>query len=274
MLQISCSHRIDVGRLPYTTMPEDIQTVRILGIDFYNGSLSQALDFVHNEGGLILAPSGPGLSDLGRNPNYDAALRNADINLLDSGYLALLWKKRTGENLQRHSGLKFIKSLIEDERFEGETGQLWVMPTRTHIKATRVYLAEKSIHLESHAFYEAPFYEETPIMDPELLRTIQEHQPRYVILCIAGGKQEVLGHWLRGQLDYSPAIICIGAAIAFLTGQQANIPPWADRIYLGWLLRILQNPRTFFPRYWKARKLGRLVNNYGAQAPHHPNEHK
>jgi hypothetical protein len=42
------------------------------------------------------------------------------------------------------------------------------------------------------------------------------------------------------------------ALATFLTGTQANIPTWADRLYLGWLLRIFQSPRTFLPRYWKA----------------------
>lgn len=243
-------------------MSDAFQTVRILGIDFYNDSLEKALDVTVDQGGLILAPSGPGLSELGNSPQYDDALRNADINLIDSGYLALLWKKRTGISLQRHSGLKFIKALIEDTRFKSETNQIWVMPGKKHVSPTRSYLVKSGIELPKEVFYEAPLYDLKSIEDSTLLRIIREKQPRYIILCIAGGKQEVLGRWLRQNIDYKPAIICIGAAIAFLSGQQANIPPWADRVYLGWLFRILQDPTTFLPRYWKARKLKSLINKY------------
>ncbi len=49
--------------------------------------------------------------------------------------------------------------------------------------------------------------------------------------------QERLGYALRKQLSYKPAILCLGAAIAFLSGGQANIPNWADRLMLGWLFR-------------------------------------
>lgn len=42
------------------------------------------------DGGLFLVPSGPGLAELGRNPYYVRALNEADIILIDSGYLALL----------------------------------------------------------------------------------------------------------------------------------------------------------------------------------------
>jgi UDP-N-acetyl-D-mannosaminuronic acid transferase (WecB/TagA/CpsF family) len=248
-------------------MPKPYQIVRILGVDFYNDRLERALREAHEAGGLFLAPSGPGLAELGKNPHYDRALQEADLNLIDSGYLALLWQKRTGEALQRHSGLKFIKALIEDPEFKRNPEQLWVMPTVSHTKATTTYLQHEGLAVGSDHFYEAPNYLESPVTDEALLKKIRTTRPDYVILAIAGGKQEMLGHWLRAQLDYKPAIICIGAAIAFLTGKQASIPPWADRLYLGWLLRILQNPRAFFFRYWKARRLGALLKKHGADAP-------
>jgi UDP-N-acetyl-D-mannosaminuronic acid transferase (WecB/TagA/CpsF family) len=234
-------------------------TVRILGIDFYNGSLEQIIEIVRYDGGLILAPSGPGLAELGKNPQYDAALVQADLNLIDSGYLALLWRKQTGQILQRHSGLKFIQALVEHPGFQAESKQLWVMPSDQDTEATNHFLGKQGIQLEPESFYKAPFYSGPAVTDPALLQRVRESRPNYVIICIAGGKQEVLGHWLREQLDYQPAIICVGAAIAFLSGRQARIPPWADRIYIGWLLRILRKPDEFLPRYWKARKLSKLV---------------
>lgn len=248
-------------------MPVAFQTIRILGIDFYNDSLEKALDSITSEGGLVLAPSGPGLSELGKNSHYDSALQNADINLVDSGYLALLWKKRTGLSLRRHSGLKFIKALVEDARFNCEPSQLWVMPSREHSDATHAYLTKCGIQISRDTFYEAPLYDSNQITDPALLQIIGKTRPRFIIISIAGGKQEILGHWLREQLDYRPAIICIGAAIAFLAGKQAHIPDWADRIYIGWLFRIVQNPQTFLPRYWKARKLNKLLAQHGSAAP-------
>ena len=129
-------------------METAIKTVQILGIPFYNDSLETALQIAHHDGGLFLAPSGPGLAELGNNPYYDRALQKADINLIDSGYLALLWKKRTGESLQRHSGLKFIQALIETSSFKKNTRQLWVMPDQVHSDATKHYLSKQQIKLD------------------------------------------------------------------------------------------------------------------------------
>jgi len=65
----------------------------------------------------------------------------------------------------------------------------------------------------------------------------------------------LLGSYLKYNLDYKPSIVCSGAAIAFLTGQQAKIPSIFDKLYLGWLIRIIFNPFIFIPRYIKAFKL-------------------
>lgn len=254
-------------RLLNNNMSIIFKKTRVLGIDFFNDDLELALKIAHTDGGLFLAPSGPGLAELGKNPHYDAALQQADVNLVDSGYLALLWQKHYGQSLQRHSGLKFIKALIESEEFAKNEKQLWVMPNLDHLKSTRDYLRTKGISLPKQQFPIAPFYDASNVQDSDLLARIQSERPDYVVLAIAGGKQEVLGHWLRGQLDYSPAIICIGAAIAFLCGEQARIPVPADRVYLGWLLRIFNDPKTFIPRYWKARKLSSIVATHGTVAP-------
>ena len=72
---------------------------------------------------------------------------------------------------------------------------------------------------------------------------------------------------LREALDYNPTIICSGAALAFLSGQQASIPMWADSFFLGWLFRCFTAPRRFVPRYWKAWKLVWLLARYGRQCP-------
>jgi UDP-N-acetyl-D-mannosaminuronic acid transferase (WecB/TagA/CpsF family) len=86
-------------------------------------------------------------------------------------------------------------------------------------------------------------------------------------MAIGGGTQERLGAFLCRNLDYHPAIHCTGAAIGFLSGDQARIPMWADRFRLGWLCRCLHDPRRFVPRYWEARKLVRLMFDYHGHLP-------
>ena len=65
---------------------------------------------------------------------------------------------------------------------------------------------------------------------------------------------------------YRPALICTGAAIAFLSNRQVNIPPWADRLFLGWLMRSLSEPAKFVPRYWQSLRLAALMWKYGSRS--------
>jgi UDP-N-acetyl-D-mannosaminuronic acid transferase (WecB/TagA/CpsF family) len=79
--------------------------------------------------------------------------------------------------------------------------------------------------------------------------------------------QEKLGLYLKRQCPGQPAIHCIGAAIAFLTGDQVWIPTWADRWILGWLFRCASNPGRFLPRYTKALMLGVILWRYRGRLP-------
>ena len=76
------------------------------------------------------------------------------------------------------------------------------------------------------------------VEDKELIEKLQALRPKHVVITVGGGTQERLGLYLKRNLDYLPAIHCIGAAIAFLSGDQVHIPEWADRFYLGLVIPL------------------------------------
>ena len=110
-------------------------------------------------------------------------------------------------------------------------------------------------------------YDNGPISDPALLERLDRLRPQHIIMTIGGGTQERLGLYLKRNLTCRPAIHCIGAAIAFLSGDQVHIPVWADKYYLGWLLRSLSEPKRYVPRYWDARKLFALMLRHRDRLP-------
>ena len=75
------------------------------------------------------------------------------------------------------------------------------------------------------------------------------------------------GHFAWSQLPNDLGGAILGAAIAFLSGDQVHIPVWADKFYLGWLFRSLAEPKRYIPRYWDARKLLSLMIRYGSSLP-------
>jgi exopolysaccharide biosynthesis WecB/TagA/CpsF family protein len=276
---------------------------RLLGVDFFIGPLHVAVDRVvgksaaalvtaraHlnvkaaavmdfsspaslestglSDGGLVVAPSAPGLADdLVHSAAYRQALQSADLVLTDSGFMVLLWFLLTGERLPRHSGLKFLRAVLERPELKEPGAVFWVMPSAEEDIRNRAWLNAHGFPVTVDDVYIAPHYQPRVIEDAGLVRRLEIHRPQIVMLAIGGGVQERLGATLRDQLSYRPAILCLGAAIAFLTGSQTAIPPWADRFLLGWLLRLISNPRRFWRRYWTALRLAPLLCRYREQVP-------
>ncbi len=238
---------------------------QILGIRFYCGDISGLLDLTHS-GNFVVVPAAPALVDLPSDSAYRAALEQSDFAITDSGFMVLLWFLKHGEWLTRISGLKYLRSLVDDSDFRAAGASFWIMPSAADAEANMRWLRTKGFSLSAPDTYQAPHYPTGMLCDPALLAKLEEARPRYIVINLGGGVQERLGHYLRLNLSYRPAIICTGAAIAFLSGQQASISPWADRYVLGWLIRCLNEPRKFFPRYCKAIRLISLLWKHGSKS--------
>ncbi len=239
----------------------------ILGLPFFLGTVEEAVQAAF-AGALVVAPSGPNLAgELRSVPHYRAAVEGADVVLTDSAVMVAIFRLATGITVPRHSGLKFLEALLDAPALKEPGAAFWVMPSHGEGEAIAAWLRGRGFPVDENNLHVAPFYRGYPIQDEELLARLREARPKVVFLNLAGGKQEVLGAWLRERLDPRPGIICTGAAIAFLAGTQANIPVWGDRSGLGWLLRCLHEPRKFVPRYWKALPLVWLVLRHRERSP-------
>lgn len=239
---------------------------RILGIDFFDGSAAEAITIMRR-GGLLVVPAAPALKDLDKDPEYRESLRNADLAITDSAFMVLIWNRLQPKPIRRLSGLEYLRELLlqPDLRQPGST--LWIMASPASARRNLGWLEQQGIVVSEHCIYMAPMYGDRAVSDTALLERVNRLRPRHVIVTLGGGTQERLGLYLKRNLEYLPAIHCIGAAIAFLSGDQVHIPVWADRFYLGWLFRSLSEPGTYIPRYWGARKLLFLVLRYRERLP-------
>jgi UDP-N-acetyl-D-mannosaminuronic acid transferase (WecB/TagA/CpsF family) len=242
---------------------------RVLGVSFFAGDLAAACTRAEC-GGLLTAPSGPGLAcDLLSEPAYRRALEQSDTVLTDSAFMVLLWRLRTGQRLPRNSGLAFLRIWMNREVMRRPGAVVWVMPSEAEATHTRRWLERNGYPVTGGEFYVAPHYRRGPIVDEALAELIETRRPEVVYLGIGGGVQERLGHYLRETLSYAPTILCLGAALAFITGAQVQIRPWIDRWGLGWLARIVSDPVRYGGRYFRATRLAWLVFRFGAEAPPH-----
>lgn len=219
------------------------------GIKFLNISPKKLFDKIIKEKPFVVAPSGPGLSSIDCEKDYFISLKNSDIAILDSGFFCILLNFFTKIKVKKLSGYKFLKYFLNNVNVKS-THLFCVDPDERSSEKNKLFL--KKLGIKS-THYVAPMYNKI-FLDYVLLDAISKINPDVILINIAGGKQEILGNFINLNNKNKVPILCFGAAISFLTGDQAKINSFWDSNYLGWFYRILKNPKIFLPRYFKAIK--------------------
>jgi len=239
---------------------------QILGISFFNGKVDEAIEWMLEQRGFLVAPSGSCFARLREDESYRRAILAADLAIADSGLLVLIWRLLRRRKIQRISGLRYLQQLLPKLRGEQNTEIFWVLPSKRARQKLLNWSRRDAFAIKIDSCYIAPQYG-LEIEDRHLLALVEERHRAHVLIAIGSGSQEKLGYFLTENLSYRPAIHCIGAALGFITGDQIAIPNWADRFYLGWFLRLIAQPRRFVPRLARAFELPWLIWKYGENLP-------
>ena len=239
---------------------------RILGIQFFNGDVTEAVELMFRHGGFLVAPSATCFTRLREDEAYRNAVVAADLAIADSGLMVLLSSLLRREQISRISGLKYLEYLLRKLRRQATGEIFWVLPNEHARRKLFEWSRRESFSIASKNCYVAPRYG-LEIQERNLLSLLEQNRPLHVIIAIGSGTQEKLAYYLRENLSFRPAIHCTGAALGFVTGEQVAIPGWADRLFLGWLFRLFAQPGVFIPRLSHAFELPWLLWKYGERLP-------
>jgi N-acetylglucosaminyldiphosphoundecaprenol N-acetyl-beta-D-mannosaminyltransferase len=239
---------------------------RVLGISFFTGTVEAAAERHAKSGGYLVIPAAPALIKLKYDEEYRRAMQNADLALCDSGLLAFLGRLVGGRKLQKISGISYCKHLFQDGEVQASPEVFWIFASERAKEKAIDWLAARGFRVEDRNCFVA-LGPPSSSQDYAILVKIEEEKPKHVVIAMAGGGQEKLALYLRDYLLYRPSIHCIGAALGFLSGDEKAIPDWAERTQLGWLARLLAQPRMFFPRIGIALTLTWMVFKYRSELP-------
>lgn len=239
---------------------------RVLGISFFAGTVAEAVERHTQNGGYVVIPAAPALMKLNYDEEYRRAMQSADLALADSELLVLLSRLATGRRLKKISGISYFKHLVQEGGIREGASTFWIFPSDAAKEKAIGWLAQQGVRMEDKNCFIASAPPSSS-QDYAILVRIEEDKPRHVVIAMAGGGQEKLALYLRDFLLYRPSIHCIGAALAFLSGDERTIPEWAEQSHLGWLVRLFAQPRMFFPRVGIALALVRMVFKYRSELP-------
>ncbi len=226
-----------------------MKKISFKGINFYTGTYNQ-IKKQFDKGGVLVAPAASALANIENDNIYFSSLRNANIAILDSGFFCILLRLFKFKRVTKLSGFLFLKTFLEN--YKNKDKILFIDPSKKSNYLNKKLL--KSLKIYNFKSYLAPQYRKK-INDPMLLSLVKRYKPRYIVINLGGGVQEPLAIYISKNIKFNISIMCTGAAIAFMTGEQAPINKLIDKIYLGWLLRIIWNPKLYLGRILKSFKI-------------------
>ena len=235
-----------------------IKKIIFKDIKFYNITTKKFNKYIIKKK-LFVFPAGPALASIEDSRKYYESIKKADYVFFDSGFFVLLLKIFKNISVFKFSGYKFLTLFFSYLKKNQKKSVFCIDPNPKFSKSNNDLL--KSFGVKKVYNYLAPKYNKKNISDKKLLKKIKKVKPDFILTNIGGGKQEILGAYLRTNLKIRSTILCTGAAISFFTKDQAPINILIDRLYLGWLVRLLFNPITFSKRYLKSLKLIPMVIN-------------
>ena len=197
-----------------------------------------------------MAPAASALANIDTDKQYYSSLKNSKIAILDSGFFCILLRIFRFQKVKKLSGFLFLKTFLDN--FKNQQKILFIDPSKkSNILNIKFLKSKKIINFKT---YIAPNYNKK-FFDLKLLNLINNYKPKYIIINIGGGSQEPLAIYINKNIKYNVSIMCTGAALAFMTGEQAPINKFIDKVYLGWLTRIIWNPKLYLGRILKSFKI-------------------
>tara|TARA_B100000161_G_scaffold255863_1_gene218413 strand:+ start:131 stop:862 length:732 start_codon:yes stop_codon:yes gene_type:complete len=207
--------------------------------------------------GLFVFPAGPALASINQSNKYYESLRKADYVFFDSGFFVLLLKFFKNISVKKFSGYKFISLFLDYLKKNKNKSVFCIDPNLKFSRSNKILF--NNLGVKRIYNYLAPKYKTKKLSDKKLLEKIKKIKPDFIITNIGGGRQEILGLYLKKNLKIKTTILCTGAAISFVTKDQAPINNLIDQFYLGWFVRLIFNPIVFLRRYLYSLRLIPMV---------------
>ena len=173
-------------------------------IKFININEKEALKII-NKKGLFVFPAAPPLATLKLGSLYHKALIKSDFVFFDSGFFVLLLKLLKDIKVEKFSGFRFLNIFFKFIK-KKKKKILLIDPSERVSRVNKKFL--KNLGIKKIDSYIAPFYDVKNIKDKLLLKTIREKKPKYILINIGGGTQEVLGMYIKYKLKNKISIIC------------------------------------------------------------------
>ena len=199
---------------------------------------------------ILVTPNAGHLKSINNMKEISEIYVSADLSLIDGWPIAIAAKNASGKKVQRVTGSDLLPRLFSELNKDVRIGIIGGSNETNIRQVLEARYPNLNIQIIDTSQWSNSIY------DVRRLRELVQHNAlSIVLLCLGHPKQELLARelknydWAGSRPDW---IMCMGATIDFLTGDQKRAPRIFQVIGLEWFFRLLTNPKKFTARYFEA----------------------
>ena len=202
------------------------------------------------EPNIRVTPNAGHLINIFDNPELSEIYSTAELSLIDGWPIAMAAKNASKLNIIRVTGSDILPELFLQLTKEVRVGIVGGNNESLIRQSLENRFPELNIQIIDTSQWTNSVYDIR-----RLRELVQYNALSIVLLCLGHPKQELLAKelknydWAGSRPDW---IMCVGATIDFLTGEQKRAPRFFQRIGLEWFFRLITNPKKFTQRYLNA----------------------
>lgn len=195
--------------------------------------------------GYVVTPNVDHLVRFCEEPSFRALYSSAKYNVLDSRVVALAARLLKGMHLGICPGADLTAELL---RHVVSPFDPIVLIGGTDAQAKQ--LVDKFGLLNVHHHNPPMGFIKNAEATEACLSFIEAHSPfRFCFLAVGCPQQEIIAHRLQTRGKARGLVLCVGAALNFLTGAERRAPRWMRQFALEWLYRLARDPKRLARRY-------------------------
>jgi N-acetylglucosaminyldiphosphoundecaprenol N-acetyl-beta-D-mannosaminyltransferase len=202
------------------------------------------------EPNVLVTPNAGHLTNIFNNPELSAIYSTAELSLIDGWPIAVAAKNASKLKIARVTGSDLLPELFTQLTKDVRVGIVGGNNESLIRQSLESRFPDLNIQIINTSQWTNSVYDIR-----RLRELVQYNALSIVLLCLGHPKQELLAKELK---DYDWAgsrpdwIMCVGATIDFLTGEQKRAPKVFQKIGLEWFFRLITNPKKFTQRYLSA----------------------
>jgi N-acetylglucosaminyldiphosphoundecaprenol N-acetyl-beta-D-mannosaminyltransferase len=202
------------------------------------------------EPNILVTPNAGHLINIFDNPELSAIYSSAELSLIDGWPIAVAARNASKLKITRVTGSDLLPELFTQLTKDVRVGIVGGNNESLIRQSLESRFPELNIQIIDTSQWTNSVYDIR-----RLRELVQYNALSIVLLCLGHPKQEFLAKelknydWAGSRPDW---IMCVGATIDFLTGEQKRAPKAFQKIGLEWFFRLITNPKKFTQRYLNA----------------------